>query len=183
MGSIRIISGQYRGRKIQVYDAEGLRPTTDRVKETLFNWLQCDITGSRCLDLFSGTGSLSFEALSRYAGSVTMVELNKKSAELIRENLRLLNISNAELIVGDAVKFAQKRNTREPYNIVFLDPPFRKGFLSKIAELLNNNAFLCNNALIYVEQEVELTTELPENWTLLKSKKAGQVSFNLYRKD
>ena len=181
MGNIRIISGQYRGRKLKVHDAEGLRPTTDRVKETLFNWLQFDIAGSRCLDLFSGSGSLSFESLSRYAKFVTLVELNVQSAKLIRENLDLLKISNAELVVGDALKFVQRVNQDEPYNIVFLDPPFRKGFLSQICSLLNKNAFLCNNALIYVEQEIENTAEMPSNWTLLKSKTAGQVSYSLYR--
>jgi 16S rRNA (guanine966-N2)-methyltransferase len=133
------------------------------------------------LDLFSGSGSLSFESLSRYAKFVTLVELNVQSAKLIRENLDLLKISNAELVVGDALKFVQRVNQDEPYNIVFLDPPFRKGFLSQICSLLNKNAFLCNNALIYVEQEIENTAEMPSNWTLLKSKTAGQVSYSLYR--
>lgn len=183
MGYIRIISGQHRGRKIQVYDAEGLRPTTDRVKETVFNWLQSDIAGSRCLDLFAGTGSLSFEALSRYANFVTMVELNKRSAQLIHDNLSLLKINNAELIVGDALKLVSSQNKQDPYNIVFLDPPFRKGFLEKVATMLNEHGFLSPNALIYVEQEVEAQIDLPSNWILHRSKKAGQVLFSLYIKN
>jgi len=179
-GSIRIIAGKHRGRKLPVLMAEGLRPTTDRVKETVFNWLMPYIQDSICLDCFAGSGGLGFEALSRGAAQVTFVELNKNAAKQLQENQRLLKADNLSVIQSDALSFI-KKNVQQ-FNVVFLDPPFRKGFVEQTAKLLNEN-HLAENALIYVEMESEQSDQqLPTNWQLLKEKIAGQVVYRLYQK-
>jgi 16S rRNA (guanine966-N2)-methyltransferase len=179
-GSIRIIAGLYRGRKLAVLMAEGLRPTTDRVKETVFNWLMPFIQDSNCLDCFAGSGGLGFEALSRGASHVSFVELNKPAAQQLTENQRLLNVDNISIINTDASSFINKNSQK--FDVVFLDPPFRKGFVEQTALLLNENS-LADNALIYVEMESDNNTQqLPLNWKLLKEKVAGQVIYRLYQK-
>ena len=179
-GSIRIIAGLHRGRKLPVLMAEGLRPTTDRVKETVFNWLMPFIQDSNCLDCFAGSGGLGFEALSRGASHVRFVELNKPAAQQLTENQRLLNVDNISVINTDALSFI--KNNTQKFDVVFLDPPFRKGFVEQTALLLNENS-LADNALIYVEMESENNNQqLPLNWKLLKEKVAGQVIYRLYQK-
>jgi len=179
-GSIRIISGKYRGRKLPVLMAEGLRPTTDRVKETVFNWLMPYLQESSCLDCFAGSGGLGFEALSRGAAQVNFVELNRAAVKQLQENQQLLDINNMSIRQSDALEFI-KKNTQE-FDVVFLDPPFRKGFVEQAASLLNQNS-LAKNALIYVEMESENNIQqLPEDWQLLKEKVAGQVIYRLYQK-
>jgi 16S rRNA (guanine966-N2)-methyltransferase len=160
--------------------AEGLRPTTDRVKETVFNWLMPFIQDSNCLDCFAGSGGLGFEALSRGASHVRFVELNKPAAQQLTENQRLLNVDNISVINTDALSFI--KNNTQKFDVVFLDPPFRKGFVEQTALLLNENS-LADNALIYVEMESENNNQqLPLNWKLLKEKVAGQVIYRLYQK-
>ncbi len=179
-GSIRIIAGIHRGRKLPVLMAEGLRPTTDRVKETVFNWLMPYIQDSTCLDCFAGSGGLGFEALSRGAAQVSFVELNKQAAQQLKENQRLLKVENISVIQSDAINFI--KNNSQLFDVVFLDPPFRKGFVEQTAQLLDQNS-LAENALIYVEMESEQNDQqLPTNWTLLKEKVAGQVVYRLYQK-
>ncbi len=179
-GSIRVISGQYRGRKLPVLMAEGLRPTTDRVKETVFSWLMPYIQESICLDCFAGSGGLGFEALSRGATHVSFVELNKSAVKQLQENQQLLNVNNMSIMQSDALEFIEK-NTQK-YDVVFLDPPFRKDFVAQAANLLDKNS-LAENALIYVEMESEGNEQLlPPNWQLLKEKVAGQVTYRLYKK-
>ncbi|NRB81955.1 MAG: 16S rRNA (guanine(966)-N(2))-methyltransferase RsmD [Saccharospirillaceae bacterium] len=179
-GSIRIIAGKYRGRKLPVLMAEGLRPTTDRVKETVFNWLMPYIQDSICLDCFAGSGGLGFEALSRGAAQVSFVELNKAATKQLQENQHLLKAVNMSVIQSNALEFI-KKNTQK-YDVVFLDPPFRKGFIEQTAKLLNENS-LAEDALIYVEMESEQNhQQLPESWQLLKEKVAGQVVYRLYKK-
>jgi 16S rRNA (guanine966-N2)-methyltransferase len=179
-GSIRIIAGLYRGRKLPVLMAEGLRPTTDRVKETVFNWLMPYIQDSNCLDCFAGSGGLGFEALSRGARHVSFVELNKPAAQQLTDNQRLLNVDNISIINTDASSFINKNSQK--FDVVFLDPPFRKGFVEQTALLLNENS-LADNALIYVEMESDNNNQqLPLNWKLLKEKVAGQVIYRLYQK-
>lgn len=181
-GSIRIISGQWRGKKLPVLDAEGLRPTTDRVKETLFNWLMHDVDGANCLDCFAGSGGLGFEALSRYAQKVCWLELNKQAATQIKQNLASLSTDKGEVINTDSLKFLQQAATQS-FDLVFVDPPFRKGLLEPCVSLLEKNGWLSPEALIYVELESEVQDlELPETWRLLKQKDAGQVSYRLYQK-
>ena len=177
-GAIRIIAGKHRGRKLPVIMAEGLRPTTDRVKETVFNWLMPYLQNSSCIDCFAGAGSLGFEALSRGASFVTFVELNKVAAAQLRANKDLLKADNAYIANQDIISYLNGSDGK--FDLVFLDPPFRKGFVAKVAALLNKDQ-LNENAIIYVETEAELNNaELPDNWHLLKEKTAGQVSYRLY---
>lgn len=178
-GSIRIIAGKHRGRKLPVVLADGLRPTTDRVKETVFNWLMPYVQDSHCLDCFAGAGSLGFEALSRGAEQVTFVELNKNAASQLTKNKLLLKADNTEVINQDILTFLT--NAPQQYNLVFLDPPFRKQFIVEIEQQLNSG-WLLDGAIIYVEAETELSQQhLPTSWQLLKEKIAGQVAYRLYQ--
>lgn len=126
MGQIRIIGGQWRGRKLPVRDSEGLRPTTDRVRETLFNWLMPVIRDANCLDCFAGSGALGIEALSRYAASATLIELDKHNARQLSENLAQLKIHNAQVINANTLTYLANSGT--PFDVVFLDPPFIKAY-------------------------------------------------------
>tara|TARA_B110000211_G_scaffold89657_2_gene104776 strand:- start:19377 stop:19967 length:591 start_codon:yes stop_codon:yes gene_type:complete len=178
-GHIRIIAGQYRGRKLPVLIADGLRPTTDRVKETVFNWLMPYIQDANCLDCFAGSGGLGFEAMSRGAKSLTLVELNKAAAQQLKNNKALLKIDNIEVIQQSALDFLQAN--QQKFSLVFIDPPFRKGLAQQAAELLVTNG-LDYNALIYVEMEADTNAQvMPSHWQLLKEKVAGQVVYRLYQ--
>ena len=180
-GFIRIISGLWRGRKLPVHDAEGLRPTTDRVKETVFNWLAQDVPQAKCLDLFAGSGSLGFEAASRQAELVTLIELNPAAFKQLEQNIVSLKATNIVAKKTDALQYLQQPGT--PYHVVFIDPPFRKGLLSEAVALLEQNGWLAEDAMIYIETEKELAIEgLPESWHLHREKSAGQVSFRLYQR-
>ncbi len=178
-GFVRVISGLWRGRKLPVHDLEGLRPTTDRVKETLFNWLAQDVPNAKCLDLFAGSGGLSFEAASRQADLVTMVELNKGAHQQLTTNISVLKADNMQAVNTDAISFLKQ--TSQPYDVVFIDPPFRKGLLSETVQLLNDNGWLAEDAMVYIEVEKELTIEdIPDNWHLHREKTTGQVHYRLY---
>ena len=179
-GLIRIIAGTHRARRLPVLLADGLRPTTDRVKETVFNWLMAYVPEARCLDCFAGSGGLGFEALSRGAKKVTMVELNKAAAQQLKVNGQTLKADNLTVENTDALSFLS--TATEQFDVVFLDPPFRKNLIEKSANLLNQG-WLADQALIYVEMESEHSEQelLPSNWQLLKEKKAGQVSYRLYQ--
>ncbi|NVJ57887.1 MAG: 16S rRNA (guanine(966)-N(2))-methyltransferase RsmD, partial [Vibrionaceae bacterium] len=128
-GFVRIISGLWRGRKLPVHDAEGLRPTTDRVKETLFNWLAQDVPRAKCLDLFAGSGGLAFEAASRQAEMVTLIELNPQAFKQLEKNIAALSATNLKAVNTDALSFLKQPG--EPQHVVFIDPPFRKGLLTE----------------------------------------------------
>lgn len=181
-GQIRIIAGQWRGRKLPVKDLEGLRPTTDRVKETVFNWLAMDVRDTNCLDCFSGSGSLGLEALSRYAASALLLERDKSAAKQLQTNLDTVKASNGKVVCTDTLAFLAQPAQQE-FDLVFVDPPFRKGLLEPCCENLENNGWLSENALIYVEREKELTQpNLPSNWTLIKDKTAGQVIYQVYQR-
>ena len=178
-GNIRIIAGQHRGRKLPVLMADGLRPTTDRVKETVFNWLMPYIQDATCLDCFAGSGGLGFEALSRGAKSVTFIELNKAAAQQLKENKALLKASNVDVISTNAINFLQQN--QQTYSLVFIDPPFRKGLAQQAAQALAQQG-LSENALIYVEMETDNNNQvMPSYWQLLKEKVAGQVVYRLYQ--
>jgi len=179
-GFIRLISGQWRGKKLPVHDKEGLRPTTDRTKETLFNWLMQDIRDANCLDCFSGSGSLAFEALSRYANQVTILEKNNQVVKQLRDNLATLKVGNATLIETDSIDYLQHPASQK-FDIVFIDPPFNKGLVQPCCNALEINDYLSENALIYIEKEAQLNDfSQPENWQLLKEKRTTQVSYQLY---
>ncbi|MGF1779593.1 16S rRNA (guanine(966)-N(2))-methyltransferase RsmD [Vibrio nomapromontoriensis] len=182
MGSVRIISGLWRGRKLPVHDAEGLRPTTDRVKETVFNWLAQDVPHSHVLDLFAGSGSLGFESASRQASQVQMIELNNKAYQQLLSNTALLKADNIRLHNTSALTFLTQAGN--PHDLVFIDPPFRQGLLPETVALLEQNGWLSENALVYIETEKELTLDaIPGNWDLLKEKTAGQVCYRLFKRN
>ncbi|MGB1199965.1 MAG: 16S rRNA (guanine(966)-N(2))-methyltransferase RsmD [Cognaticolwellia aestuarii] len=178
-GSIRIIAGRHRGRKLTVISADGLRPTTDRVKETVFNWLMPYIQDSRCLDCFSGAGSLGFEAISRGAEQVTMLELNNQACQQLKANQQLLNESAITVINTNTTEYLNQKAT--PFDIVFVDPPFRQQLTEQVTQLLANG-WLAENGLVYLEMEQEHgAINLPSNWRLLKEKVAGQVRYCLFQ--
>ncbi|MBA6342743.1 16S rRNA (guanine(966)-N(2))-methyltransferase RsmD [Colwellia sp. MB02u-10] len=178
-GHIRIIAGQHRGRKLPVLMADGLRPTTDRVKETVFNWLMPYIQDANCLDCFAGSGGLGFEAISRGANSAILVELNKAAAQQLNDNKALLKANNIRVIQQNALNFLH--SNQQAYSLVFIDPPFRKGLAQKAAELLVEKG-LTDEALIYVEMEADDNLQImPSHWQLLKEKVAGQVIYRLYQ--
>lgn len=178
-GHIRIIAGQHRGRKLPVLIADGLRPTTDRVKETVFNWLMPYIQDANCLDCFAGSGGLGFEAMSRGAKSLTLVELNKAAAQQLKNNKTLLKIDNIQVVQQSALDFLQAN--QQNFSLVFIDPPFRKGLAQQAAELLSVKG-LDEDALIYVEMEADTNLQvMPSHWQLLKEKVAGQVVYRLYQ--
>ena len=180
MNQLRVIAGKWRGRKISFIDQEGLRPSPNRVRETLFNWLQSDIVGANCLDLFAGSGALSFESASRGASHITCLELNSESAANIKENISLLQAEQITLFQQDALKFLKAAKPENKFRLVFLDPPFNENLLEESCVLLESNSWLDDTALIYLEsnQTLEKYT-LPTNWTLIKQKKAGQVYYGL----
>ncbi|MBL4284582.1 16S rRNA (guanine(966)-N(2))-methyltransferase RsmD [Vibrio fluvialis] len=180
-GQVRIISGLWRGRKLPVHDAEGLRPTTDRVKETLFNWLAQDIPRAKCLDLFAGSGGLGFESASRQAEKVTMLEMNPQAFAQLKTNIAALKASNIEAVNTDTLTYLKQPG--QAYDVVFIDPPFRQGLLQETVQLLEQNGWLAANAMIYIESEKELPlTELPDSWQLYREKLAGQVCYRLFER-
>jgi 16S rRNA (guanine966-N2)-methyltransferase len=179
-GAIRIIAGQHRGRKLPVLASEGLRPTSDRVKETLFNWLMHDIADARVLDMFAGAGSLGFEALSRHAKQVVMVEKDAKAAKQLNDNVNILKAQSAvQVICDDALSALSRFNT--PFDIVFVDPPFTKGLAEKAIAKLLEKGLLNPDALIYVETEVALAPFADARLQRLKEKSTSQVSYRLYQ--
>lgn len=183
VNQVRIIAGLWRGKKIHFVDQEGLRPTADRIRETLFNWLQGEITDAVCLDLFAGSGALGIEAASRGAQEVYCVESSAKAAKAIRENLATLADAPVRVIHEDAMSFLQKPRTDLQFDLVFLDPPFTAGLLEKACHLLENHHWLSAQAAIYLESAEPLDTlALPEQWQLVKEKKAGQVNYGLCRR-
>lgn len=181
-GEIRIIGGSMRGRKIKVPDVPDLRPTPDRVRETLFNWLAQTIQGAYCLDPFAGSGALGFEAISRGAKHMVMVEESKKAVLTIKEELSLFKIPNAEVYYASAPHgILPPKNL---FDIVFLDPPFEKNLLLPTCFFLEENNYLAKKAVIYLESKNTLEDkDLPLGWKMIKSKKAGQVNYHLAKKE
>ncbi|MEH6357985.1 MAG: 16S rRNA (guanine(966)-N(2))-methyltransferase RsmD [Pseudomonadales bacterium] len=177
---LRIIAGKWRGRKVQFPDSQGLRPTSDRVRETLFNWLAPVINEARCLDLFSGSGALSLEALSRGAAKVTMIDANARVSEQLRQNLKLLECDNADLLTTDAIKWLkQDKATTEAFDVVFLDPPFNQQLVAPSCELLDSQGLVEDGSYIYIETEAGLELQIPSSWQIHREKKAGQVAYYL----
>ena len=180
-GRLRIIGGRWRGRRLEVPESEGLRPTPDRVRETLFNWLQPYIAGAQCLDLFAGTGALCLEALSRGAARVVMVEQAPAVAERLRRHVETLQARNAEVVRADAVEFLQQ--APQAFDIVFLDPPFRSDLIARCAGLVEARGWIKPGGLIYIEAPSRVETlPIPATWELFRSKSAGQVGYHLARK-
>ena len=182
--SVRIIGGGWRGRRVTFPDLPGLRPTPDRVRETLFNWLQHSIVGTRCLDLFAGSGALGLEALSRGAGSVVFVEQAQAAARgLAAELQRLGGAARARVIEMGATRFLRSRPAdTESFDVVFLDPPFGRDALAEFVPLLDAAAWVKVGGVVYLENEKAAgAPTLPPHWELLKSKSAGEVGYHLAR--
>ena len=186
MGSFRIIGGEWRSRRLSFPAIEGLRPTTDRVKETVFNWLVPYLPGASVLDLFAGSGSLGLEALSRGAGSLVSIEMDARAIASLASNYELLKVpkESVELVCANALNWlASHEGEAEQFDLVFLDPPFRKGLLDETISLLRDQSLLKDGALIYLEREQEgLAPSLPSDWHLMKEKVAGQVCYQLYQR-
>lgn len=180
---LRIIGGEWRGRKLRFPDVPNLRPTPDRVRETVFNWLSADIHDALVLDLFAGSGALGFEALSRGAKQVTFVDSHKKASQALKQYLALLNAADkAEVLSIDGVKFL--KGEAKKYDLVFLDPPYHLDLMSKVVPLLEANGWLSERALLYLEIEKRQSLpDLPANWAMLKDKTAGEVNYFLFQRD
>lgn len=176
MNSVRIVGGEFRRRVLRFPDSEGLRPTPDRVRETLFNWLGQELDGWQCLDLFAGSGALGFEAASRGAGRVVMIEKSPRVLAALHQNHELLHTPKAvEIVHGDAIQYLS--SVRSKFDLIFVDPPYRKGWIPRLAPLLGN--MLDENGAIYVEAENEI--ESLGEWQTVRHGKAGEVHFHLLR--
>ena len=179
--SVRIIGGGWRGRRVNFPALPGLRPTPDRVRETLFNWLQHDIAGARCLDLFAGSGALGLEALSRGAKELVFVEQAVAASRVLQEQLiRLGGAGKGQVVEMGAARYL--RSPPRPFDIVFLDPPFGRDALAEYVPMLDAGQWLKVGALVYLEnQKTEGVPAMPAHWQLLKSKSAGEVGYHLAR--
>ena len=181
--TVRIISGKHKGRKIKFLDFEGLRPTPDRVKETLFNWLAPAISNASCLDLFAGSGSLGFEAASRGASKVIMVEKENTILDMLKKNILALRIDNIEVVGSDVMIYLAYLKGRK-FDIIFLDPPFHKNLLQECLDAIHECQLLKPSSLIYIESEAEHEDlQLPEGFSFYARKKAGNVSYCLAFKE
>lgn len=178
-GHLRIIGGQWRSRKLQLAPAADLRPTPDRVRETLFNWLEPWVGGADCLDLFAGSGALGLEALSRGAASAVLVERDPAAIAVLRLNVAALAARDAEVVAADCLDYLQGAGRQ--FDIVFVDPPYRSGLLGRCCVLLAAGGWLRPGGLVYLEASAAQMPELPEGWTLERSKRAGQVGYHLAR--
>lgn len=179
---VRIIAGEWRGRRIRFAPVESLRPTPDRVRETLFNWLQPVIRGSRCLDLFAGSGALGFEALSRGARHTVFVDHQRRVVEQLRASLAELGSERGEVLHAEASRFLA--GPVEPFDIVFLDPPFRADALPATCRRLEERGWLAPRARIYLETPSDSPLPaLPATWKLDRSKRAGEVGYHLARRE
>lgn len=179
-GRIRIIGGHLRGSKLNVPVSAGLRPTPDRVRETLFNWLRERMDGARCLDLFAGSGAVGIEALSRGAASVTFVEREAPLAAHLRANLQRLHASGGTVVCASALDYL--RGTPQHFDLVFLDPPFALDLAPPSATALERDGWLAARAMIYMELPADKHVELPANWHIHRQGRAGALSYTLFQR-
>jgi 16S rRNA (guanine966-N2)-methyltransferase len=180
---LRIIGGQWRGRKLRFADVEGLRPTGDRIRETLFNWLAPELSGARCLDVFAGSGALGLEALSRGASLSCMLERDALAAARLRDNLELLSANNGEVHQTESLQHLRLGNSDQPFAIVFIDPPFGLNLWQSCIDLLESGNWLAESASIYIESSIDTLYQVPANWALHRDKRAGSVSYRLYYRE
>lgn len=181
-GQLRIIGGRWRGRKLSFTAQEGLRPTTDRIRETLFNWLAPHIHGARCADLFAGSGALGLEALSRGAAACDFVDNSNAVTAQIQDQLKTLEAELlGQCVTSNAENFLQ--GATQPYDVVFLDPPFAEAVTTSICAALDTESLLNQDAHVYIETSAaEPPPEVPSTWKLYRDKQAGGVAFRLYLK-
>jgi 16S rRNA (guanine(966)-N(2))-methyltransferase RsmD len=173
--SVRISAGQWRSRLLRFPDAEGLRPTPDRVRQTVFNWLRQDLSGLTCLDLFAGTGVMGFESLSRGAQQVVMVESNRQVYQALNSNQQALSAQQARILHMDALQFLASSSDR--FDVIFLDPPYHQQWLAKLLPLMHDH--LKPDGLLYVE--AEHSVQDPEGWQVIKKGRAGHVMYHLLK--
>jgi 16S rRNA (guanine966-N2)-methyltransferase len=179
---LRIIGGAWRGRRIHFPAVEAIRPTPDRVRETLFNWLQMDVSGSRCLDLYAGSGALGLEALSRGASRVVFVEVDSGAGRHLSQTLQDLQCDRGAVVTADVKRYLA--GPSEPFDIVFVDPPYADRALADICSRIEQGGWLRPGGLAYLEDAAAAGPPvLPPGWTLLKSKRAGAVGYHLARRD
>ncbi len=174
---LRIIGGRWRGRKIQFPAVPGIRPSPDRVRETLFNWLQFHIAGRRCLDLFAGSGALGLEALSREAAEVCWVDNEAAVEKYLRQTLATLG-GAGRVVRADVVEWLAT-SPSQPFDVVFCDPPFHRQLAQPVMEALTAGGWLVPGGRLYLETEKEWPAEFPPGWEVLKEKQAGQVAYRL----
>lgn len=178
-GRLRIVAGKWRSRLLDIADVPGLRPTSERIRETLFNWLAPSIQGARCLDLFAGTGALGFEALSRGAATVVFVDSSRRAINAIENSVQTLHAAGASVHCGDAEAYLRTA-PRESFDIVFLDPPFADDRLEDVCRLIDELGLLAPGGRVYLEQDrAKPAIELPGRWSLLRDKTAGNVRYRL----
>lgn len=178
---LRIIGGEWKRRQLAFASIEGLRPTPDRVRETLFNWLMWDVQNSNVLDLCTGSGALSFEALSRGASKVVMIEPDRTQAQFLTQNLELLKVTKARVQLKVTTAQQALNSLNEQFDLVFLDPPYSLNLWQALAELAD--PMIKVGAFIYVEADQELhQLKLPHSWQLMKNTKAGTVRAGLFQK-
>lgn len=176
----RIIAGEWRSRRLKFPDLPGIRPSPDRVRETLFNWLRNAVPGARCLDLFAGSGALGLEALSRGAAAVLFVDRERAALDAIKAHLALLGASGGTTWQGDALGFL--RGTPQPFDLVFLDPPFDSPLLGTAVRALGEPGWLAPGAHLYMEYSARTPFEAADGWELLRRGRAGQVGYALARR-
>ncbi|MFO1407720.1 MAG: 16S rRNA (guanine(966)-N(2))-methyltransferase RsmD [Steroidobacteraceae bacterium] len=181
-GTVRIIGGEWRGRRLHFPPVEAIRPTPDRVRETLFNWLQQDVRGARCLDLYAGSGALGLEALSRGAAAVVFVDADPVVQRHLAATLAMLGCDRGRAVRATAAAFLD--GSPEPFDIVFLDPPYAARAVAEACRAIDARGWLRPGGLAYLEDRAtEGTPDLPAGWTLLRSKRAGEVGYHLARRE
>ncbi|CRI65023.1 putative SAM-dependent methyltransferase [Thiocapsa sp. KS1] len=177
-GELRIVGGRYRGRRLPIPSESGLRPTADRVRETLFNWLAPVMPGARCLDAFAGSGALGFEAVSRGAGEVVLIEQSGAVARQLEANARRLGAGETRIVQGDALRWLEGAGS--PFDIVFLDPPFAEALWTPAIARLDRRGWLKPGSRVYLEAPMRIGfPDLPPDWNLVRDKTAGQVRYGL----
>jgi 16S rRNA (guanine966-N2)-methyltransferase len=180
-GQLRIIGGQWRGRKLAIPVLPGLRPTTDRIRETVFNWLTPIIVGSHCLDAFAGSGALGFEALSRGAAHATLIDQSKDAITSLKQKAEILKTNDVDIYQASLPEQLKKPN--HLFDIVFLDPPFNSNLLLPMCFYLEKNHLLSDKAFIYLESSQPIDPDtLPKHWEVVKSKKTGGVWYCLAKR-
>ena len=180
-GKLRIVGGKWRSRVITFPDKPDLRPTPDRIRETLFNWLAPYIEGAVCLDFFAGSGALGFEALSRGARKVVFVDHSKEVSSSLKENMKLLGESDCEIVLGEVPHHIPPLGITN-FDIVFLDPPFKQGLIKASIDWLYAGGYLKPNALIYIESEQELVQlPIPEHWQIIQDQQTKRMRYCLVK--
>jgi 16S rRNA (guanine966-N2)-methyltransferase len=179
---LRIISGKWRNRKLDFIHNANLRPTPERIRETVFNWITNYIHNAKVLDCFAGSGIFAIEALSRGAATATIIDNSAIAIGRINNNINKIGINNIDVINQDCLLYLQENKQNTKYDLVFIDPPFHKNMLDKTCALLNDNKFICTGSLIYTEAEIDIENiSTPVNWCLIKSKTSKSISYKLWQ--